>query len=34
MREAGAAGFLSKESAAQELYRMIAEIVRVHQKFS
>jgi PAS domain S-box-containing protein len=30
MREAGAEGYLSKESAAQELYRMISEIIRVH----
>lgn len=34
MREAGAAGYLSKESASQELYRMIVHIVRVHQKYS
>lgn len=34
MREAGAAGYLSKESAGQELYRMIVHIVRVHQKYS
>ncbi|GJL58281.1 MAG: two-component hybrid sensor and regulator [Nitrospirales bacterium] len=34
MREAGAAGYLSKESAGQDLYRMITTIVRVHPKFS
>ena len=34
MREAGAAAYLSKESAGQELYRMIVQIVRMHQKFS
>lgn len=34
MREAGAAGYLSKESAGQDLFRMITTIVRVHPKFS
>lgn len=34
MREAGAAAYLSKESAGQELYRMVVQIVRMHQKFS
>ncbi|GJL68614.1 MAG: hypothetical protein NPIRA06_12490 [Nitrospirales bacterium] len=34
MREAGAAAYLSKESAGQELYRMIATIVRMHKNFS
>ncbi len=34
MREAGAAGYVSKESAGQELYRMIVHIARVHRKYS
>jgi CheY-like chemotaxis protein len=34
MREAGAAGYLSKETAGQDLYRMMASIVRLHQNFS
>ncbi len=34
MREAGGAAYLSKESAGQELYRMIVQIVRLHQKFT
>ncbi|WNM62660.1 response regulator [Candidatus Nitrospira neomarina] len=34
MREAGAAGYLSKETAGQDLYRMIARIARLHQNFS
>lgn len=34
MREAGAAAYLFKESAGQELYRMIVQIIRMHQKFS
>ena len=33
MREAGAAGYLSKETAGHDLYRMIAHIVRLHQNF-
>ncbi|WP_447962908.1 response regulator [Nitrospira sp. Ecomares 2.1] len=34
MRGAGAAAYLSKESAGQELYRLIVQLVRMHQKFS
>ncbi|MDT3778822.1 response regulator transcription factor [Nitrospira sp. MA-1] len=34
MRGAGAAAYLSKESAGQELYRLIVQIVCMHQKFS
>ncbi|HSF09715.1 MAG TPA: response regulator transcription factor, partial [Nitrospirales bacterium] len=34
MREAGAAGYLSKETAGQDLYRMMASIVRLHQNFT
>lgn len=34
MREAGAAGYLSKETAGQDLYRMIVHIVGLHQNFN
>ena len=34
MREAGAAGYLSKETAGQDLYRMVAHVVRLHESFS
>jgi PAS domain S-box-containing protein len=34
MREAGAAGYLSKETAGQDLYRMMANVVRLHQHFT